>query len=187
MMIPIAQITSAAGVGGGLPQFDTSTFASQGFWTVVSFVILMFLMVKHVIPAINDILDARSKSIEGEIGKAKNMREDAEKTLADYRKKLKAASQEATQTIESARQDANRQREESLAEVDKEIAKKRDSATEQIELAKRQAMEEIQTMAVDIAMLATEKLIAKSVTKTDANKMVTEAITELKDQDINLH
>lgn len=168
---------------GGLPQFDSSKFSSQMFWTVASFVILMTLLKKFVIPAIGNVLDARGKSIEDDLSSAKNLRTEADKVLTEYRAKLNEAQAEAAKTVDSARLEALAVRDRAASDLDSELNKKKEGAMAEIEQAKRKALEEVKTMAADIAMLATEKLITKKVTKTDANKMVTEAITQLKDQD----
>ncbi|MGN7612986.1 F0F1 ATP synthase subunit B [Magnetococcales bacterium HHB-1] len=176
---------SVAEASSGLPQFETSTFSSQAFWSVVSFAILLFLLQKYVIPAINSVLDARGKSIADDLSGAEKARKEAEASLAKYQQQLKEASAKAEETVERARKDAAKLREQNLAELDNELAKKRAEAEESIEQAKRAAIAEIQTTAVDIAMTATEKLVGKAVTKTDASRMVTEAIEEIKKLESN--
>ncbi len=169
----------ASGGGGGLPQFDSSTFSSQFFWTVVSFVALLFLLNKYVIPAINRILDARGKSIESDLSNAEQMRNEAKKVLADYKAKLRDSAKQAEETLADAQKEATQHREQALAELNAELDKRQTSATEAIEQAKRKALDEVKDAVADLAILTTQKLIAKSVTKTEANKMVTEAIAEM--------
>ncbi|MBF0623292.1 MAG: F0F1 ATP synthase subunit B [Magnetococcales bacterium] len=186
-MISIAQAAVSAGEhaqsSGGLPQFDASTFSSQIFWTVVSFAVLLYLLKNYVIPPINDILDARGKEIAEDLEKAKKAREDSESTLAKYRQELAAARQEASRILDQARAESNRLTEAAKIDLEQDLAKRKSAALEEIEQAKRTAMNEIKSSAVEVAMEAAEKLIGKSVTKTDANKMVEQAIADLeKDQ-----
>jgi F-type H+-transporting ATPase subunit b len=81
-----AAATEAAGEhaagGGGLPQFDANYFSSQIFWTIVSFVTLMVLLWKYVIPAITNVLDARNQQIKNDLDGAEQLRTKAEETLA---------------------------------------------------------------------------------------------------------
>ncbi|MBF0142701.1 MAG: F0F1 ATP synthase subunit B [Magnetococcales bacterium] len=172
---------ATAHASSGLPQFDATFFQSQMFWTVVSFVILMLLLNKYVIPAIGALLDARGRRIEDDLTAARRAREEAEALLANYRSQLDGAWEAAAKTAEEARQEAARYREESLAALKDEMDRKKGSALEEIEQAKRKAMSEVKDAAVELAMLATEKLVAKSVTKTEANKMVQEALTMLQE------
>ncbi|MBF0612691.1 MAG: F0F1 ATP synthase subunit B [Magnetococcales bacterium] len=180
-MIANAYATAAqhAAAGGGVPQFDSSSFASQGFWAVVSFVILVVLLKKYVVPAVTDVLDARSKQIEEDLASAARMREEAQMELQKYRHELKAANENAGRIIEEAKQDANRQRDRMIQQLEDELSTKRAAALAEIEQAKRQAMAEVQAAVVDMTIMATKKLISRTVTKADANRMVTEAIQEM--------
>ncbi|MBF0589536.1 MAG: F0F1 ATP synthase subunit B [Magnetococcales bacterium] len=181
-MISVAHASEgahAASGGGGLPQFDASTFSSQFFWTLVSFLALLFLLNKYVIPAINRVLDAREKTISGDLSNAENMKKEAQQVLADYQAKLRDSAKKAEQTLADAQKEAAQNREQALKELNAELQKKQDSATEAIEQAKRKAIEEVKVVAADLAIITTQKLISKSVTKTEANKMVTEAISEM--------
>ncbi|MBF0426484.1 MAG: F0F1 ATP synthase subunit B [Magnetococcales bacterium] len=190
-MIAIAHAAEGAAAGhassSGLPQFDVLNFSSQIFWTIVSFAVLLYLLTRFVIPAINAILDARGKSIEDDLSQAKKAREEAEKILANYHKELGAARQEAGKILEQARLEASRLREQVKSELEQESAKKKSAALEEIELAKQRVIEEIKGLAVDLAIDATHKLIGKAVTKTDANKMVEQVMTQLKDDQQRAH
>ncbi len=74
-----------------------------------------------------------------------------------------------------------------MAELADELAKKRSAAVEEIEATKKKAMAEVQSVVVDVAMLATEKLIAKTVTKESASAMVDEALAEIENSKSSLH
>ncbi|MBF0447631.1 MAG: F0F1 ATP synthase subunit B [Magnetococcales bacterium] len=163
----------------GMPQFEPSFFEHQIVWSIVSFLILLYLLRKHVLPAINDLLDARSKRIEEDLDNAKQARKMAEKAQAELNNQLVTARKIAAESIEQARADAARQREQALAELSVELSEKKNAAVEEIETAKAKAMTEIQSVVVDLVMLATEKMIAKSVTKSAASAMVEEAMQEI--------
>ncbi|MBF0402055.1 MAG: F0F1 ATP synthase subunit B [Magnetococcales bacterium] len=171
----------------GLPQFDSSVFASQIFWTVVSFMVLMYLLQRYVIPAINDILDSRGKKISEDLQNAEKARQEAERVLAGYREQVERARQMASATLEEARLEASAIREHALADLTEELAKKKASAVEEIERVRQRAMEEVRDAAVEIAMLATEKLIAKTVTKAKAEEMVKGAVDHLEQNKASLH
>ncbi|MBF0370762.1 MAG: F0F1 ATP synthase subunit B [Magnetococcales bacterium] len=183
-MISIAHAAEGA---SGLPQFDSSTFSSQFFWTVASFIVLVVLLKKYVIPAINDILDARGKQIGDDMDNAEKLRKEADKVLAEYQEKLSMAGETAAKTIEAARMDAARFREDAHNKLEAELGKKKEAALAEIEQTKQKAMADVKNTAVDVAMLATEKLISKAVTKTDANKMVQAALEQLKSDGKQLH
>ncbi|MEO5362857.1 MAG: F0F1 ATP synthase subunit B [Magnetococcus sp. DMHC-8] len=171
----------------GLPQFDSSVFGSQVFWTVVSFAVLMYLLRRYVIPAINDILDNRGKKISDDLQHADRVRQEADRLLAEYREQMERSRQVAATALEEARVEAEAIREHALAELNEELAKKKAAALEGIERVRLQAMEEVRAAAVDIAMLAAEKLIAKSIGRAKAEGMVKEALDHLEQNKAGLH
>ncbi len=186
-MIASAQAAEGHAQSSGLPQFDSSVFASQVFWTIVSFVVLMYLLRRYVIPAINDILDSRGKKISEDLQHAEKVRREADRLLAGYREQMDRARQMAATTMDEARAGAIAIRDHALAELNEELAKKKSSALEEIERARLQAMEDVRSAAVEIAMLATEKLIAKTVTRAKADGMVKEALDHLEQNKASLH
>ena len=54
----------------GLPQMDISTFPSQLFWLVVTFLILYVFMSKYVIPSLRTTIEERKDKIIGDINEA---------------------------------------------------------------------------------------------------------------------
>lgn len=193
LIIPIAQAAAASSAEGhaqaasGLPQFDTSTFSSQTFWSIVSFLILVALLNKYVLPAIRHILDARGKSIQEDIDSAKQSRAEADKALAEYRQMISSARESAAQIMDETKREAMIYRETTLKSLEEEMDRRKTVAVEEIEQSKRAAMQEIAAHAVSIALLATEKLLAKSVTENEASRMVDEAIVQLERQKHSLH
>lgn len=173
--------------GGGLPQFDSSSFTSQMFWAALSFAILMFLLNKYVLPGIADVLDARSSKIKDDLDSAEKMRKEANAVLADYRTQLAEARQSAGKILDESRLEAARNKDQSIADLNAELSKKKNAALEEIEQAKRKSLAEVQSAAVEIAILATEKLIAKSVQVDDANQMVAESIKAIAAEKDRIH
>ncbi|MBF0285726.1 MAG: F0F1 ATP synthase subunit B [Magnetococcales bacterium] len=178
----IAEAYAAAaehGSSSGLPQFNSSTFTSQGFWAIVSFVVLLLLLKKYVIPGITDVLDARARQIQEDLESAATRNKEAEKLLNEHRIKLNTAMESAARTVEEAARDASRVREQALADLEQEMAKKKILAMEEIEQAKRKAVVELKSVAAEAAILATEKLIGKHMTQEDADQMVNEALNQM--------
>ena len=171
----------------GLPQFDSSVFSSQIFWTVVSFFLLMYLLKRYVIPAINDILDSRGKKISDDLQSAEKARLESERVLASYQEQLDHARQMAMTTLEAARLEAVALRDGAVAELKEQLEKKKVVALEEIERARVKAMAEVRLAAVEMAMLATEKLIAKSVGQAEADAMVEAALQQMEEKRPSLH
>ena len=76
------------------------------FWVAVALVIFLAILVKFGVPdAIVKALDARGEKVAQELAEARRLHQEAEKLLAEYEAKRKAAEAEA-ETIEDASADA---------------------------------------------------------------------------------
>jgi F-type H+-transporting ATPase subunit b len=171
----------------GVPQFEPSMFEHQIFWSVISFLILLYLLNKHVLPAISELLDVRAKKIEDDLNNAQTAREEAQKAQADLNNKLASANKTASDVFEQARVEANLYREQAIEELAGELEKKKSAAVEEIEMAKKKALADVQSVVVDVAIMATEKLISKNITKESASTMVDEALEDIKKNKASLH
>ncbi len=148
-------------------------------WTIVVFAISLFILRRAVFPQIGKALDARSKSIEGDIDAATRTREDADKVLDEYRERLKEARaqseeivQRARQTAESHERDARERGKEMLAEAAKRAERDIDAAT-------KRALDDIRREVADLTIMATEKVTRKTLDDADQRRLVEEALGEL--------
>lgn len=92
-----------AGGGGGLPQFDTSTFASQVFWLLLSFIVLYLLMARIFIPALGGVIEERRQRIADDFDKAAEFKRQAEEAEAAYKKALSDARARAARIAQETR------------------------------------------------------------------------------------
>lgn len=169
----------------GMPQFESSVFAHQIFWSIVSFLALLYLLNRFVLPTIQKLLDERSHKIRDDLQSAETIRLEAEKAHALLQRQIGTARQMSEQILEEARLESAKYREEAVEALTKELAKKRTTALNEIESAKNKALAEVRDVVVDVAIMATEKLIAKSVTKADANKMVQDALGAIQEHPLH--
>ena len=63
----------------GMPQLDPTFWASQGFWLVITFLILYFSISKIFLPKIKNNLDNREKKIKNDLEEAKKLKDLADK------------------------------------------------------------------------------------------------------------
>lgn len=149
------------------------------FWVAVAFVIFVALTFKPLGKAMGGGLDKRSEQIRQELEEAAQLREEAQKTLAEYRKLQSEAAREAEELIEHTVKEAGRIREQ--AELDLEAAMKRreQAAVEKIAQAETKALAEVRSRAVEIAIAATGKLLEEKLDPARADAIVDRSIAEL--------
>lgn len=148
-------------------------------WTIVVFLISLFILRKWVFPLIGEALDKRAKTIEGEIDSAAELRQEADKVLAEYRERLKEArtqaegiEQRARETGKSHEQEAREQAQQILAEAAKKAERDIDAAT-------KRALDDIRREVADLTVLATEKVVRKTLNDADQRRLVEEALSEI--------
>src|SRR5215213_4662265 len=97
------------------------------FWEVITFLILLFLLVRYVYPPIRNQIEERQAEIERAIDEAEKTRAEARELLAEYRRQIEEARGEGRQILEDARKQA-----EALREVRREVADMVVQASEQV-------------------------------------------------------
>jgi F-type H+-transporting ATPase subunit b len=148
-------------------------------WTLVVFVISLFILRKWVFPLIGEALDKRAKTIEGDIDAAAELRQDADKILAEYRERLKEARAQSDEIVQRARQTADSHEQEAKARGQEIIAEAAQRAERDIEAASRRALDDIRREVADLTILATEKVTRKTLDDADQRRLVEEALGEL--------
>jgi len=155
--------------------------ATPEFWVAVSFFLflgLAFYLGVHKKVAV--ALDARSAAIAKEIDEARSLREEAEKVLADYRRKQGDAAKEAEGIIELAGKEASAMAAETSRTMKEQFERRMKLAEDKIDRAEADAVREVRAAAADAAVLAAQMVIADRLTPEMADKFVKQGIDALK-------
>ena len=162
---------AAHGEGGaGLPQFDPSSFASQVFWLAIAFAVLYIFFARKALPALGDVLQKREGHIRSTLVSAKHQKETAEKLQAEYERDLESARQEATGAFSDIEQLIKQKSEAKNRAFHEGAVIRIEKTEEEIEKAKSAAMDDMQSLAAEIASQAAEKIIG---VETDINQAKT--------------
>ena len=151
------------------------------FWVAVSFFLFVgVVLYLGVHRKIASALDARAATIAKELEDARRLREEAEKVLADYRRKESEAANEAGSIIALAAKEAEIFAAETRKSVKEHFDRRMKLAEEKIARAEADAIREVRSVAVDAAIAAAQTLIAEKLTPDRAEKLVSESIDTLK-------
>jgi F-type H+-transporting ATPase subunit b len=148
-------------------------------WTIVVFVISLFILRRAVFPYIAEALDKRAKTIEGDIDAAHDTREQAEQVLAEYRERLKEARAQSEEIVQRARQSAEVHEHESRDRGQEILAEAAKRAERDIDDATKRALDDIRREVADLTILATEKVVRKTLNDADQRRLVEEALSEI--------
>jgi F-type H+-transporting ATPase subunit b len=149
-------------------------------WVLVSFVLFVALLVYYKIPdKVAKALDDRADRIKIELEEAHRLREEAQLILADYQRKRRDAEKEAEDIIAMARREAQFYAEESRKALKESLERRVRLAEEKIARAEEQAIQEIRSRSVDVAVAAAESIIARELQGNSGTDLVTKGIREV--------
>ncbi len=149
------------------------------FWVAVAFVVFVGLMAWKARKPMLDGLDARAERIKAELDEAQRLREEAQKTLAEYKRKQRDAAKEAEDMLANARHEAELLSKQAAEDLKATLRRRERAALEKIAQAETQAINDVRAQAVDIAMAATAKLLSENVDPQRDQAMVDQAIKDL--------
>ena len=148
-------------------------------WTLVVFAISLFILWRYVFPRIGEALDRRAHVIEEQLDSAEEMRKESEQVLADYRKRLHEARDQAEEIITRARKAAETHEKESKDAARAERERLLEQTRRDVEAETRRAIDQIRREVADLTVLATEKVTRKTLTDEDQRRLVEDALSEL--------
>lgn len=150
-------------------------------WVGVAFVIFFAILAYFGVPkAIVAALDARGEKVAQELAEARRLRLEAEKLLAEYEAKRKAAETEAASIVASANEEAKRLAAEAETKLNDFVARRTKSAEEKIALAESQAEAEVRAAAAEAATKAAELIIRSQVGGKAGDALFAAGLNEVK-------
>lgn len=154
-------------------------FSSPELWVAVGFVIFVVLAWRPVYRAIATQLDARAARIKAELDEAQRLRDEAQALLNDYQRRQREAMKEAEEILSHARDEAARLRTEAAANLAAMLERREKMAVDKIAQAEAQALKDVRNEAIDIAVAAAERVLAKTLDERRQAVLVDQAIGEL--------
>jgi F-type H+-transporting ATPase subunit b len=146
------------------------------FWTLVTFVIVLFVLKKYAFGPIQAAIDARRAAIESDIDAAQSAREEAQTALAEYRQALADSRKEATKILEDARRVSEEQRKKDIAELEAEKTRLLKRAKDEIDAETRSSLQTIKAQLAELTVAATEKVVRKRLDEAEQRRLIDEAM-----------
>ncbi|NGN40442.1 F0F1 ATP synthase subunit B [Mesorhizobium sp. CGMCC 1.15528] len=141
------------------------------FWATVALVIFLAVVFYLKVPGvIGKSLDERAKRISDELEEARRLREESQQLLAEFQRKRKEAEKEAAEIVEAAKREAELLVAEAQKKTEDYVTRRTALAEQKIGQAERDAVNEVRSSAVDLAVEAARALLAGKVdTKADGD------------------
>ena len=142
------------------------------FWTLLIFVILMFVLARYAFKPLTAAVEARERALEEAILQARADRESAAKLLADQTKALDTARAEAQRLIAESRITGEKLRNEMLQETKQQQHDLLDRARAEIDNERKRAIADMRREAVDLALAGASKVIERNLDDQSNRKLV---------------
>ena len=154
-------------------------FHDPEFWVLVAFVIVVVGGFIKLGPTIGKSLDERAERIRAELEEAQRLREDAQRTLADYQLKQRDALKEAEAIIAHAKGEAERIGRQAALDLEAAIERRTRQAEEKIAQEEAKALADVRNTAIDIALAAARQIIAEQLDAKAGGALIDAAIAAL--------
>ncbi|MDP6417898.1 MAG: F0F1 ATP synthase subunit B [Candidatus Krumholzibacteria bacterium] len=148
------------------------------FWTILSFLGLVFLLKKVAWGPIIDGLDRREESIRKSLEDTEKAREDALQYVEEQKQELSKAREETREILEQGKTQASAMKEEIMLRAREEAEQTIESARRQIDLEMSQARDSLREEVVDLTVQVAGKLLERSLDDSDHRKMSDEFLKE---------
>ena len=145
----------------------------------VNFFVLLFLLKKFLYKPVLAMLDKRKEEVMSNMQKAEDAKNEAEGMLAQYTEQMKDARNEAQEIVSNGTKIGEQTKTETVNQAREEAAKSPAKAQEEIQREKAQAIDELRNEVANIAVLAAEKIVAKSINVEDHKAMVNNFVQEV--------
>jgi F-type H+-transporting ATPase subunit b len=165
---------AAEGSGGSLIEVN---------WTLgvqlISFLLLLAVLSKLLYRPLLGALEGRSAAIAQQLAEAQAARETAQRELGAMEARIRAAHADAQALRERALREAGELRERLSADARQEAARLVEAAQAQVGQEVRRARAELRTEVGVLATQIAERLIRKSLTDDDHQRLVREALARI--------
>ncbi|MBL0370751.1 F0F1 ATP synthase subunit B [Rhizobium sp. KVB221] len=150
-------------------------------WSQVALAIFLGIVIYLKVPGmITKTLDARAVKIAGELDAAKQIREEAQSLLAEYKKKRSEAEAEAAEIVAAAKREADSLAADAKQKTEEYVARRTALSEQKIKQAEADAVNAVRSAAVDLAIAAAEKLIGGNPDAKVADGLFSNAVEQVK-------
>ena len=148
------------------------------FWAMIALFIFIGVVIYMKVPGmIAKALDERAAKIRNDLDEARRLREEAQQLLGEFQKKRKEAEKEAADMVAAAKRESDLIIEEAHKKTEEYVARRAALAEQKIGQAERDAVNEVRSIAVDVATEAARKLLAGKLDENTSAELFRDSLT----------
>jgi F-type H+-transporting ATPase subunit b len=148
-------------------------------WTIVAFLITLFVLKKYAFGPIQKTIDERRERIRRSIEEAEDARAEARKLLEEHRSLIGQARGQAEQILAEARKVAEAMARRVKEETEADRQRRLEETARQIEAETQRALQQIRAEVAELTIIATSKVTGKVLEDDDHRRLIDDAIKDL--------
>ena len=151
------------------------------FFVALSFVLFVFFVIWVGLPStIIKSLDDRSEKIKNELDEARALHEEAQKLLANEKRKLEQCDSDVKEILKKASDQAALITEKSNILLQEEIKRKQKQADIKIDQAKDDAIREVKAKAAELSLIIAREYLKENIDDKISSDLIDKSIVDLK-------
>ena len=151
-------------------------------WSIIMIwitVIVLFLVLKKFFfEKVKNFMETRSNSIQDAFDSAEAVNRRADEKMQNYTKRIANVEAEGREIIRDAKIKADAQAREIIEDANKQATEIMNKAEKNIEREKQKAMEEMRKEVAALAMLAAERIVEREIQNIGQDEIVDEVINK---------
>ena len=151
-------------------------------WSIIMIwitVIVLFLVLKKFFfEKVKNFMETRSNSIQDAFDSAEAVNRRADEKMQNYTKRIAYVEAEGREIIRDAKIKADAQAREIIEDANKQATEIMNKAEKNIEREKQKAMEEMRKEVAALAMLAAERIVEREIQNIGQDEIVDEVINK---------
>ena len=148
-------------------------------WTIVCFLIALFVLKRYAFAPIQKMIDARREQIRLSLEEAEHAREEARRLLEEHKKLIGQARGEADQILAEARRTGEAMEQRMREETEAERQRRIEETRREIVAETARALEKIRVEVADLTLQATAIVVGRKLDAERDRELITEAIGSL--------
>ncbi len=163
--------------GGSMNMLEPK--AGLMFWTLIIFLLLLFVLSRFAFKPLFAAVQAREKALEDAIEGARRDRAESEQLLAQQRAQLEAARTDAQKIIADSRAIAEKMRSDMMAQTKQQQEEMIEQARRAIDGEKSAAIASLRNEAVDLAIAGASRVIEQNLDSSTNRRIVETFLSSL--------
>jgi F-type H+-transporting ATPase subunit b len=153
--------------------------ASTIFWSILVFVAIVIIMWRFVFKPINRIISKRQAEIKKNVNNAEKQMEEIQKYLDKQKGEIEKARGKAEEIIEDGKREAGIIREKIENDAKEKSRKMIGNTLQEIKIEREKSLVDLKDRIVDMALNSTEKVIGKSLSRKEHEKIIEDSLQEI--------